>query len=409
MRIAFFVNQFPNTSETFILNQITGLIDKGHTVHIYANYYNKKAKIHPVVKQYKLLDRCRFLCKIISSSELKNFEMLKTIILKSVKDPYKMLLYLKCCIKDKQFFDLKYLQAMLSFPKKVKYDVICCHFGYNGMMGILLRDTDHISGKVATFFHGNDISQYIKQKGKNTYKYLFKKGELFLPISNRWRRKLIFLGCSDNKIVVHRMGINTEFFKKSATIKKDSDKITILTVGRLVEKKGIEFGIKAVSKIIKEHPNYKIEYLIIGSGPLERNLKNLIKSENVELRIKLLGAQNQDVIKKYLEKADIFLAPSVTSKNGDQEGIPVSIMEAMAMELPVITSKHSGINELIQEGISGFMVNERNIETLADRLFFLIDNSDIRKQMGKKGREFICENYNIDSLNNRLEELFLQL
>jgi len=319
-----------------------------------------------------------------------------------------MLRYFKCCIKEREFLNLKYLQAISHFSgKKEKYDILCCHFGQVGMMGVLLKDTKCISGKVITFFHGNDISQYIDEKGEKIYNYLFENGDLFLPISQYWKEKLIRLGCNPQKIIVHRMGVNPETLKKSINKADNREKITILTVGRLVEKKGIYFGIQAVANLIEKYPQYPIEYLIIGNGPLENSLRLLIKERDVEANVKLLGAKTQDEVKEYLETADIFLAPSITSKKGDKEGIPVSIMEAMAMELPIVTTKHSGIHELVQDSISGFLVNEKDINALEEKILYLIENPDVSRVIGKQGRNFVEENYNINRLNNKLEKIFL--
>lgn len=408
MRIAFFVDKFPSTSETFILNQITGLLDKGHTVDIYAHYRNRKTKIHPVIKEYKLLNKCHYLCWEVNDPWYKKIEMFKLAFFNTIKNPYQMLRYFKCCIKEREFLNLKYLQAISHFSgKKEKYDILCCHFGQVGMMGVLLKDTKCISGKVITFFHGNDISQYIDEKGEKIYNYLFENGDLFLPISQYWKEKLIRLGCNPQKIIVHRMGVNPETLKKSINKADNREKITILTVGRLVEKKGIYFGIQAVANLIEKYPQYPIEYLIIGNGPLKNSLRLLIKERDVEANVKLLGAKTQDEVKEYLETADIFLAPSITSKKGDKEGIPVSIMEAMAMELPIVTTKHSGIHELVQDSISGFLVNEKDINALEEKILYLIENPDVSRVIGKQGRNFVEENYNINRLNNKLEKIFL--
>ena len=129
-----------------------------------------------------------------------------------------------------------------------------------------------------------------------------------MPISQYWKEKLIRLGCNPQKIIVHRMGVNPETLKKSINKADNREKITILTVGRLVEKKGIYFGIQAVANLIEKYPQYPIEYLIIGNGPLENSLRLLIKERDVEANVKLLGAKTQDEVKEYLETADIFLA-----------------------------------------------------------------------------------------------------
>ena len=104
-----------------------------------------------------------------------------------------------------------------------------------------------------------------------------------------------------------------------------------------------------------------------------------------------------------------MLAPSVTSQNGDCEGIPVAIVEALAWGLPVLSTLHSGIPEVIQDGESGFLVPERDTEALAEKLEYLIEHPELWPEMGRKGRKYVEEHYDIDKLNDRLVEIYQRL
>jgi colanic acid/amylovoran biosynthesis glycosyltransferase len=108
-----------------------------------------------------------------------------------------------------------------------------------------------------------------------------------------------------------------------------------------------------------------------------------------------------------MKKTHIYILASVTAQDGNQEGIPVSLMEAMATGLPVISTRHSGIPELVQDGISGFLVPERNVDSLVSKCEYLITHPEQRVEMGRAGREFVEENFNIRKLNRRLLELYL--
>ena len=112
---------------------------------------------------------------------------------------------------------------------------------------------------------------------------------------------------------------------------------------------------------------------------------------------------------KILSNSDILLAPSITAHDKDQEGIPVVLMETMAMGLPIISTLHSGIPELVQDGISGYLVPERDVDALAEKLNYLIEHPELWSEMGKAGRAFVEENFNIDKLNDRLVEIFQSL
>jgi colanic acid/amylovoran biosynthesis glycosyltransferase len=135
----------------------------------------------------------------------------------------------------------------------------------------------------------------------------------------------------------------------------------------------------------------------------------LIAELKVGDNIKLVGWKSQDQITELLKTSDILLAPSVTSSTGDQEGIPGAIMEAFAAGLPVVSTNHAGIPELVQDGDSGFLVPEKDVKALVQKLEILIEQPQLRHAMGRTGRTTVEEYYNIETLNNRLIEVYQQL
>ena len=138
-------------------------------------------------------------------------------------------------------------------------------------------------------------------------------------------------------------------------------------------------------------------------------MQELIQELNVGNLVKLLGWKQKTEVIDILNNSHILLAPSITAKNGDREGIPVALMEAMAMGLPVISSLHSGIPELVTDGISGFLIPERDVEGIAAKLNFLIEHPEMWSQMGKAGRAIVEANYDINKLNHRLLEIYQEL
>ena len=144
----------------------------------------------------------------------------------------------------------------------------------------------------------------------------------------------------------------------------------------------------------------------MGDGSLKEGLQQLILQLGVDNIVTLVGWKNQQEVIEIIKNSDIMLAPSVTSRNGDREGIPVVLMETMAMGLPIISTVHSGIPELIENGVSGFLVPERDVDALAEKLNYLVENPDIWRNMGAAGRGFVEEYYNIDKLNDKLVEIY---
>ncbi len=412
MKIAFFVSEFPSVSETFILSQITGLIDRGYQVDIYCDRPGDTTKIHAEVTQYQLLKHTYYIPPIPKKLVLRVIKAFFLLSFNFVKAP-------KILLKAANFTKYNYwnygtpacfLQPIhLVIPWLNKspdyYDVIFCHFGDNGLKAILLKELGVIKGKIVITFHGYDLSLYLKMHGKDVYTRLLDRADLLQPISQYWQQKLVSLGCDKDKIMVHHMGIDCQKFKEIARLAHS--KIRLISVARLVEKKGLQYSIRAVAQLIPRYPN--LEYQIIGDGILKTDLQQLIERLNVSENIKLLGWKTQQQVSNIMNEADILLAPSVTSQDGDCEGIPMCLMESMAQSLPVISTYHSGIPELIEDGVSGYLLLEKEINDLADKIEQLIINPELRRKMGQAGRRKIETEYNIELLNNCLAQTLQQL
>ena len=275
MKILFIVNIFPQLSETFILNQITGLIDRGCDIDVLAVFKGDFQKIHEDVLKYGLLHRAIYYPEIsrkIPKSKFMRIARGAKIFFNSSRNGH-----LKSIIKSINFFKLGRHAISLvpfyrvaAFSGRGPYDIAHCHFGPNGKLGLYLRDIGVLNGKVITSFHGYDIGRYTLTYGAGAYGEVFKKCDLITANSNFTKGKLKSLGCQESKIVKIPMGLNLKKFRFQEKRIKEGEDIQILTVARLVEKKGVEYTIKAVAEVIKKHKN--IKYLIAGDGPLHSRL-----------------------------------------------------------------------------------------------------------------------------------------
>ena len=158
-----------------------------------------------------------------------------------------------------------------------------------------------------------------------------------------------------------------------------------------------------------ENANQRVEYKIIGEGPLRDNLERLIQDLKAGETVKLLGGRDEQEIHAILDHSDIFMAASVTAKDGNQDGQINVLKEAMAVGLPVVSTQHGGIPELVQDGVSGFLVPERDTDALAEKLSFLIQHQELWPQMGRAGRATVEKNYDSDKLNDELVEIYTRL
>ena len=174
-----------------------------------------------------------------------------------------------------------------------------------------------------------------------------------------------------------------------------------------MEKKGIEYAIRAVARFASGRRG--IHYDIVGEGILRDSLQQLIHELGVEDIVRLRGSKNHHDVVGILDRSHILISPSITAKDGSQEGIANVLKEAMAMGLPVIGTEHAGTPELITDGVSGFLVPERDVDGLVDRLTYLADHPGIWNELGRAGRLVVEKHYDISQLNEELIGIYQRL
>jgi colanic acid/amylovoran biosynthesis glycosyltransferase len=334
MRIAFVVGKFPSISETFILNQITGLIDAGHEVDIFAFKSSDDSKEHTDIRDYRLMERTHY----IEIPREKRRRVLKAVAAFArllVVAPAQALQAVNVFRFGREAASLSLLLTLSAFAQKSTYDILYCHFGKQGLRGMRLKQMG-VRGKLVVIFHGYDVSQVMEENGPDMYACLFETADLLMPVSLFWQHKLVALGADPNRVRVHHMGIDVERFEFQPRMPDSAGYVQLFTVGRLVEKKGIEFSIRAVGRVLEKHPELKVRYLVMGDGPLCKDLEALVDSLGLEHVVQLLGSGTQEDVQRHMGESHLFLLPSITAQDGDMEGIPVSMMEAMAAGMPVI-------------------------------------------------------------------------
>ena len=394
LRIAMFVNEFPALSETFVLNQITGLLDLGHEVTVLATQPRHEKSAHPDVMRYRLSERLQY--RDMPQSRWERLGELPSML---ARNDIASLHALNPLRYGREASSLNLLYWADRLRRQPPFDVIHCHFGIMGRIAAYLREIGALRGKLVTTFHGVDMSACLDRE-PDLYKHLFARGELFLPVSAHWRDKLVAHGCDPARIYIHRMGIDPARFPLTGR-ERPIRPMRILTIGRLVEKKGIEYGLRAVARLAGEVIPFR--YDIIGDGPLRPGLEKLASELGIADRVGFHGPMVQRDVIRAMQESDILLAPSVIDATGDQEGIPVTIMEAMATGMPVISSWHSGIPELVENNKSGLLLAEKDVGGIAAAVASLIAAPQRRSDMGVAARAKIIADYNIEKLNRALE------
>jgi len=401
MKIAFILGCFPVVSETFIIRQITGLIDLGHKVDIYA-LSKGDGIVHPEIKEYDLLTRTQYFN--IPQNKVHRALKLVPYVIESIFRKPKVILEAKNTWRDYHSTILKFY--MLKPFLTHKYDVIHCHFGPTGKIFLFLKAIFPKSRYVVTFY-GYDFSAWVKACGMNIYKNLFEKSDCVIAVSDYMAHRLLKLRCPSSKVVRLYIGLDLQDFPYRDRTLKSDETIKLLTVARLVEKKGLEYSIKAVAQLAKKYP--RLIYKIVGEGPLRSQLENLIRELGVKDKVFLLGAQNSVIVRQLIDEAHLFVLASITAKDGDQEGLPVVLQEAQAQGLPVVATLHDGLPESVLNGKSGFLVPERDVNALTEKLEYLIEHPEIWPEMGHEGRKLVETHFDIKKLSIQLVRIYEKL
>lgn len=398
MKILFFISSFPKLSETFILSQITGLIDRGVDVEILSWQEVHNDRDHGVVKEYKLRDRTTYID--IPQSRAKRFLKGAGIFLREFfKQPRLTIETLNGRKHGQMVYSLRLLYTLPYFSNRKPTDAVICHYGPNGNVASFFKQKGLLEEKAMVFFHGHDLTSFVEKWGEGVYKSLFQTDIELLPVSDYFAQKLLSLGAEEEMIRKHAMGIDPLAF--SYLVPHHPEKqLNLLTIGRLTEKKGIDTAIKVVG-ILKKR-GIDVNLSILGEGELRKDLTVLINSLDLEASITLHGWKTQDEINLAIEQADILVQFSRKSKTGDMEGIPMVLMEAMARGKLVVSTFHSGIPELIASGENGWLVTENNPDEGAERIAYLYEHPEQWQAISKAARAKIEADFDINKWNDRL-------
>ncbi len=356
LSILFVLNRFPAPSKSIIVNQMTSLIDAGHNVHIYTHKIGDLSCIDGTVKKYRLFDK-----KICFFSRPKNLD---------------------------------------------QYDIILVQYGNLAEEFVSIKKRESVPWKLVVYFRGADITGN-KEAYQEEYKMLFEYVDLCLTVCGyyKYRLRKIF-GCPKEKLRVIPSTIDCNLFSYyRPSLRKEY--VRLISVGRLIQKKGMHYIIRAVANLREK--GHRVYLNIIGEGCYRKTLEKLIKKLKLEKFVILHGWKNQKVIVKYLRSSDIFVLPSITIANGSQEGIANALKEAMAIGRPVIATFHAGTQELVEQGINGFLVPERDVDNLVRKILYLIKWPNLRRTMGENGRKKVLKEYDMRIVNKKLEKVLYNL
>jgi colanic acid/amylovoran biosynthesis glycosyltransferase len=257
-------------------------------------------------------------------------------------------------------------------------------------------------------FHGADVLVDMEKASyrRATKEMLDAVTRVFVR-SISLQRAVVELGCDERKIDIVRTGIPLQEFPFREREFPTNGQWRFLHASRLVQKKGIATTLHAFTAFLIQYPNANLT--IAGEGPMLAELKELTRKLKIADRVALPGFVSQEKLRELYYESHIFLHPSETGSDGNQEGIPNSMLEAMATGLPVFATDHGGIPEAIENGVSGVLVPERDHEALSRALLDVVKERDLLARLARNGANVVAEKFDQQNQIRRLEEIYLRM
>jgi colanic acid/amylovoran biosynthesis glycosyltransferase len=256
-------------------------------------------------------------------------------------------------------------------------------------------------------FHGADVMVDMKKPAyREATAEMLSAVRRVLVRSESLRRAVINLGCDERKIEILRAGIPLDQFPFRERAVPRNGEWRLVQACRLIEKKGLPVTLRAFATFKKQYPQAILE--IAGEGPMLPSLKNLAAELDLANSVRFRGFLSQDELRELFYQSHIFLHPSETGSDGNQEGVPNSMLEAMATGLPVFATRHGGIPEAIENGVGGVLVAEGDVEELAGRLLKAVKNTESLGGIALAGAHRVAREFDQASQACRLEDIYLE-
>jgi colanic acid/amylovoran biosynthesis glycosyltransferase len=382
LNIVLLARTFPELSQTFVLDHAIQLLDGGDDVSIVGGRSSPGPQ-HEEVTEELIRDRVHYTDGIERLRRLTTAVELSRLLARS-PTRWARLLTRTSPAAFERGQRIRFAAALSDLPEP---DLYHSHFGPTGATLVEILRCLGYTTPVVTTFHGYDVTRVPSELGPDVYRGLFERGDLFLAVSQAWRRRLLELGAPEQRTLVQRVGVDSRRFLPVRRARDPRGGLRVLSVARLVEKKGITYALDAVADVSRS--GIKLSYTIVGDGPLRSPLEEHARNLGLHGLVRFAGALPRQAVQAAMRDHDVLLAPSITSSTGDQEGVPVVLMEAMATAMPVISSWHSGIPELVKDGSSGLLTGEGDVDAIVEALTRLAHEPDLAERLGVRARRVI--------------------
>ncbi len=402
-KIGYLVKRFPKLSETFILNEILELERQGVDLHIFSLRQPYDKKVHPSVEQVKA--NVSYIPSIVPQFNWQSASHFVQDHLKlfrqNPKQYFKVFKFHINRPESKRFNQFLQAGSLALELQKQGIKHLQVHFA-NVPTSVAEIASQFCGIPYSIFAHAKDI--YLTEP--DVLNRRIANAKFVLTCTQFNQNYLKSICTSETPIYLSYHGIDLARFEPNFQEKAFKNDVPfIFSVGRFCDKKGFPDLIKACSLLKQEGYNFKCK--IVGYGELKTELEQQIKKSNLEETVSLLGQMSQDELIKLYHQADLFVLACRVTENGDRDGIPNVFLEAMAMNIPVISTNISGISELIESHQNGVLVPEKNPEAIANEIATLINQPQRLQQLRQKTREKVLQQFSLKTHVKEIRDLLL--
>jgi len=299
----------------------------------------------------------------------------------------------------RKFFGESKEDAVAEWISRQGMDVLLAEFGHIG--AAIAPSCESAGVPLVVHFHGLDASNHkILEKFAEPYQRMFQSAAAIVAVSRAMKAKLISLGAPEEKIALNYYGVDFDRFNATDPA---ANPPTLVGVGRFVEKKAPHLTILAFAKIADQFPEARL--ILAGDGALYGPCQAMIDAVGLKDRIEFPGSVSHDQVASLMAGARAFVQHSIVASDGDSEGTPVAILEAGAAGLPVIATRHAGIPDVVIENETGLLVDEFDVETMAEHMGTLLRDPGEASRLGARARSYIQSNHTMDKSLSGLREI----
>lgn len=392
MRILYLTQSFTVLSQTFVYDRAVALRDRGHAVHV-ATLSREMAQERPF-EPVTVLRKAPWplaAWRSLTGDALARLRMrlgdARTVPLSAT--------------------EVLYLDDLRALVERERPDYLHAEFG---RMGVLASHLVTPTRPLVVFMHGYDITALPRSAAwQRRYRRLWREGITVLTPSEFMRQKVIALGADPAQVHVQQNGLDlsawTDTDPAGRHARDPGEPVRFLFVGRLIEKKGPRELVAAFARVRERAPELAVELTLCGDGSLADALHQDVQRLGLTGLVHLRGAVANAQVREAMRNAHIMVQHSVETAAGDMEGLPVSLTEAAACGLPIVATRHSGIPEIVQDGVTGYLVDEHDVEAMADRMLALARDPARWAAFGRAGRALVEAKFDHQAATGRYEHL----